>query len=161
MLSPKALARAAVVTSAPVYQVGRALEIPATDIYETSEDATCHTALNLTVNARGDVAPCCAGFDQTGVKLFGNVREEELSEIAEAINRSLLIRMVVFEGIASLRPILTLLGEETRERYTSICGMCFEVFSDPRKVEKLSRFFEQLESEALGDAIAKLEEAAS
>src|SRR5262249_44962469 len=80
---------------------------------------------------------------------------------AEAINRSLLIRMVVFEGVSSLRPILTLLGEDTKQRYTSICGMCFEVFSDPRKVEKLARFFEQLESEALGDAMAELAEAAS
>jgi MoaA/NifB/PqqE/SkfB family radical SAM enzyme len=160
-LSPKALARAAMVTSAPVYQVGRALEIPTTDIYETSEEATCHTALNLTVNARGDVAPCCAGFDQTGVSLFGNVREHELADIAEAINRSLLIRMVVFEGIASLRPILKLLGEETKERYTSICGMCFEVFSDQRKVDKLVHFFEQLESDALGDALAELAVASS
>lgn len=160
MLSPGAMAKATQITSAPVYQVGRALEIPTSDIYETSEDATCHTALNLTVNARGDVSPCCAGFDQTGASLFGNVRERDLADIAEAINRSLLIRMVVFEGVSSLRPILALLGEDTKERYTSICGMCFEVFSDPRKVEKLTRFFEQLEADALADAITDLEAAA-
>jgi hypothetical protein len=152
MLSPAALAKVAVATSAPVYQVGRALEIPAAEIYASSEEATCHTALNLTVNARGFVSPCCAGFDQTDHGLFGSVREHELAEIAEAINRSLLIRMVVFEGIASLRPILALLGEEIRPRYSSICGMCFELFSDKAKVAKLVRFFEELESAALQDA---------
>jgi hypothetical protein len=156
MLSPAALSKVAFMTSAPVYQVGRALEIPEAEIYSSSEEATCHTSLNLTVNARGDVSPCCAGFDQTGHSLFGNVRDHDLADIAEAINRSLLIRMVVFEGIASLRPILALLEEETKPRYTSICGMCFEIFSDKAKLEKLTRFFEEMESAALEDAFEQL-----
>jgi hypothetical protein len=157
MLSPAALAKVNVATSAPVYQVGRALEIPDEEIYASSEKATCHTALNLTVNARGYVSPCCAGFDQTDHGLFGNVRDHELADIAEAINRSLLIRMVVFEGIASLRPILAMLGEETKPRYTSICGMCFEIFSDKAKLARLTRFFEEMESAALEDAFAQMQ----
>jgi hypothetical protein len=161
MLSPAALAKSAFVTSAPVYQVGRAMDIPADDIYASSEEATCHTALNLTVNARGYVSPCCAGFDQTDHALFGNVRDHDLSDIAESINRSLLIRMVVFEGIASLRPILALLGEETKPRYTSICGMCYEIFSDKTKLAKLTRFFEEMESAALEDAFAETQLASS
>ena len=156
MLSPAALAKVKVATSAPVYQVGRALEIPDDEIYASSEQATCHTALNLTVNARGYVSPCCAGFDQTDHTLFGNVREHDLADIAERINRSLLIRMVVFEGVASLRPILEALGETTKPSYTSICGMCFEVFSDKTKLAKLQGFFEALESAALEDAYAQL-----
>jgi hypothetical protein len=157
MLSPAALGKVHFATSAPVYQVGRAMEIPDDDIYASSEDASCHTALNLTVNARGEVSPCCAGFDQTDHHLFGNVRDRDLADIAEAINRSLLIRLVVFEGVASLRPILALLGEETKPRYTSICGMCFEIFSDKTKLARLTRFFEEMESAALEDAFAQMQ----
>jgi len=157
MLSPAALAKVSFATSAPVYQVGRALEIPDDEIFSSSEEATCHTALNLTVNARGYVSPCCAGFDQTDHTLFGNVRDHDLADIAAAINRSLLIRMVVFEGIASLRPILELLGEETKPRYTSICGMCFEIFSDKAKLARLTRFFEEMESAALEEAFELLQ----
>jgi hypothetical protein len=157
MLSPAALSKVNFATSAPVYQVGRALEIPDDEIYASSEQATCHTALNLTVNARGEVSPCCAGFDQTGHTLFGNVRDRDLADIAESINRSLLIRMVVFEGVASLRPILALLGEDTKPRYTSICGMCFEIFSDKSKLARLARFFEEMESAALEEAFVQMQ----
>jgi hypothetical protein len=158
-LAPSALAQVTVATSAPVYQVGRAMAIADTDIYASREDATCHTALNLTVNARGVVSPCCAGFDQTGADLFGNVHDRDLAEIADAINRSLLIRLVVFEGVASLRPILAALGEDTKARYSSICGMCFEIFSDKAKVDKLTRFFDELETAALQDAVAQMDAA--
>lgn len=153
MLSPAAIAKAATTSSAPVFQVGRAMEIPDDDIYASSQDATCHSALNLTVNARGFVYPCCAGFDQTNSELFGNIRDRDIAEIADAINRSLLVRMVVFEGINSLRPVLEHLGEPLKEKYSSICGMCFEVFSDRARVDKLTRFFADLEADALRDAI--------
>ena len=152
-LSPGALAKAATLVSAPVYRVGRAIELDDADIYGSGEVGSCHSALNLTVNARGEVSPCCAGFDQTDHGLFGNVRDRELATIAEDINRSLLIRLVVFDGIASLRPVLALLGEELKPSYSSICGMCFEIFADKRKVEKLTNFFESIEAGALEDAL--------
>ncbi len=153
MLSPAALAKVGNVSSAPVYQVGRAMEIDDSQIYPGDEDGTCHNGLNLTVNAKGFVYPCCAGFDQTNSELFGSIRDRDIATIADAINRSLLVRMVVFEGINSLRPILEHLGESLKPKYSSICGMCFEVFSDPRKVEKLTRFFADLEADALQDAL--------
>jgi hypothetical protein len=155
MLSPAALAKASAITSAPVFQVGRAMELPAQDIYTSDQNATCHAALNLTVNARGFVYPCCAGFDQTNSELFGNVRDRDIADIAAEINRSLLVRLVVFEGINSLRPILQRLGEELKDQYSSICGMCFEVFSDPQRVRKLTDFFQQIEAEALQEALEK------
>jgi hypothetical protein len=155
MLSPAALAKASVITSAPVFQVGRAMTLPAQDIYPGDPDATCHSALNLTVNARGFVYPCCAGFDQTHAELFGSIRDRDLADIAADINRSLLVRLVVFEGINSLRPILRLLGEELEAQYSSICGMCFEVFSDPARVRKLTSFFQQIEVEALQEALGR------
>ncbi|HEX7687657.1 MAG TPA: radical SAM protein [Burkholderiaceae bacterium] len=154
-LSPAALAKASVITSAPVFQVGRAMELPAEDIYASDQNATCHSALNLTVNARGFVYPCCAGFDQTNSELFGSIRERDIADIAADINRSLLVRLVVFEGINSLRPILQLLGEELKDQYSSICGMCFEVFSNPERVRKLTDFFQQIEAEALREALQK------
>ncbi len=153
MLSPAAIAKATTVSAAPVFQIGRALEIPTEDIYASSEDATCHSALNLTVNARGFVSPCCAGFDQTQANLFGNIRDLDIAEIADAINRSLLVRMVVFEGVSALRPVLEHLNEPLKEKYTSMCGMCFDVFSDRAKVDKLTRFFADLEADALQDAL--------
>jgi hypothetical protein len=131
------------------------MELPAQDIYTSDQNATCHAALNLTVNARGFVYPCCAGFDQTNSELFGNVRDRDIADIAAEINRSLLVRLVVFEGINSLRPILQRLGEELKDQYSSICGMCFEVFSDPQRVRKLTDFFQQIEAEALQEALEK------
>lgn len=152
-LSPGALAKAAMLVSAPVYRVGRGLELDEDEVYGGGEVGTCHSSLNLAINARGEVSPCCAGFDQTDHGLFGNVRDRDLAAIAEDINRSLLIRMVVFEGIASLRPVLALLGEELKPGYSSICGMCFEIFADKQKVTKLTRFFESIEAGALEDAL--------
>ena len=152
MLSPAALARVPVVSSAPVYQVGRGLGMSDDDIYPGDPDAACHSGLNLTINARGDVFPCCAGLDQTRA-LFGNIRERSLADIAEDINRSLLVRLVVFEGINALRPILRLLGESIRDEYSSICSMCFDVFSDTARVDRLMRFFADLEADALREAL--------
>jgi MoaA/NifB/PqqE/SkfB family radical SAM enzyme len=158
-LSPHAIAKAGRVTSAPVYQVGRALEISDDDIYFGDENATCHTALNLTVNARGFVYPCCAGFDQTNSELFGNIRDKSIVEIADAINKSLLVRLVVFEGVKVLRPILRALGETLDDKYSSICGMCFEIFSDKEKVRKLVKYFDDVEAEALREAILETADA--
>lgn len=154
LLDPGAVARATVISSAPVMAVGRATQLPRDTIYGSGEQGSCHHVLNLTVNARGDVSPCCAGFDQTGAALFGNVRQEALDEIAAAMNQSLLLRLVVFEGLGALRPLLQAAGiDDLDAAYTGICHMCWDVFSRPERVQRLEAHLEALQARALDHAL--------
>lgn len=155
LLEPGAVALTTVISSGPVFAVGRGAQLPRDTIHDLGDDGACHSALNLTVNARGDVFPCCAGFDQTQAALFGNVRDTPIHEIAEAMNHSLLLRVVVFEGIGALRPILEQCGVHDLEpHYTGICHMCWDIFSRPERVRALVRWFDDLQERALSRALA-------
>ena len=39
--------------------------------------------------------------------------------------------------------------------YTSTCGMCFEVLSNPERARKLTDLFQQIEADALQEALQK------
>ena len=154
LLDYGALGLATVLSSGPVFAVGRGAVLDRDTLYPLDDTGSCHSALHLTVNAKGDVYPCCAGFDQTGAALFGNVKQTPISQIADAMNHSLLLRFVVFEGISSLRPILEACGVDDLEPvYTGICHMCWDVFSRPERVERLVRYFDELQTRALARAL--------
>jgi hypothetical protein len=154
LLDYGALDLVTVVSSGPVFAVGRGADLPRETLLPLDDSGSCHTALHLTVNARGDVFPCCAGFDQSGAALFGNVRDTPIWQIAEAMNHSLLLRFVVFEGISSLRPILEACGvTDLDPSYTGICHMCWDIFSRPERVALLVRHFDALQSRALASAL--------
>jgi hypothetical protein len=154
LLDFSALGLTTLLSSGPVFAVGRGAGLARDSILGGNESGSCHTALHLTVNAKGDVSPCCAGFDQTGAALFGNVKSTPIWKIAEAMNHSLLLRFVVFEGISSLRDVLRANGvDDLDPSYTGICHMCWDIFSQPDRVAILVRHFEALQSRALARAI--------
>ena len=157
-LRPDALARASRISGGPVFATGRAAKtIPAEDFHRQNNiEGNCHSVLNLTVNARGNVYPCCAGLDQTDY-VFGNVREDSLVTIAERLNRSPVIRTVVFAGIASLVPLLERAGIDVGREYNGICHMCWSIFSNPDCIRALDAEIEAATRRALRRAIERLE----
>jgi hypothetical protein len=157
-LRPESVNLLTISTCGPVFKSGRAGEALADDefVYSSDLGGSCHAVLNLTVNAKGNVSPCCAGMDQTEELVFGNIREERISDIADYMNRSALLRVIVFEGVAALVPILKKAGVYEDQQYTNICHLCFNIFSNADRTAAVKAFFEQLEEEALRATIERL-----
>lgn len=157
-LRPEALDRANEISSCPVFPTGRAKhEVDPNDIYMSGEvSGACHHMLNLTVNPLGNVAPCCAGADQTDGLSFGNVRETPIDQIASYMQRSPLLRVLVFQGVGALRPILEQAGVRLDGDFANICHMCFEIFSRPDRYEKINAYFDEQVVSALNRAVAAM-----
>jgi MoaA/NifB/PqqE/SkfB family radical SAM enzyme len=162
LLRPESLARAGSVTCAPVHSTGRASkELDLDEVYRQGTlDDTCHSVLNLTVNARGDVSPCCAGLDQLASYRFGNVRESHLRDIADRLNRSPIVRMLVFRGVRHLLAAMKEAGVDIDGDHRSICHLCWSIFSEPRHVAALEAAMRERRRNALQAAIARLQAAA-
>lgn len=157
LLRPSALECATEISSGPVFPTGRAAkELPPEDIYYTgTADGSCHGVLHLTVNGKGNVYPCCAGADQTDWLKFGNIRENSVAEIAERMNASMLLRMLVFLGPKSFLPILEEAGIDVGDRFSNICHMCWEIFSKPERGRVLHEWFTTREQQAFAQAISE------
>ncbi|MET1410918.1 radical SAM/SPASM domain-containing protein [Roseibium sp. HPY-6] len=97
---------------------------------------TCHNFLNLTVNAKGDVFPCCAGLDQTDHVGLGQVHEEPISRIAERMSNNLWLRKLVFEGVVAIEEVVKESGYAFEpEENTGMCTRCWSVFRDQGATE--------------------------
>ena len=159
LLNPKSLHNASRITCGPVFATGRAAkEIKETE-FHGHEDLTgsCHTFLNLTVNALGNVFPCCAGFDQTDNYLFGNVRDQSIIDIVESMNSSPLLRTLVIGGVKELASILNSGGISLDGNYQSICHMCWSIFSSPERVAQIEGYFDALQKDVLQQGLLALE----
>lgn len=135
-----ALSTATRITSGPVFATGRASRtIDVDDIHGQTGDyhGACHGSLNLTVNAFGNVFPCCAGFDQTRNYLFGNINSESIVVIADRINSDPIARTVVFRGVAALLPILECAGIAPQGDVKNLCQLCWKIFSSEAAVNAL------------------------
>lgn len=128
----------------PVFPTGRAaLELPSDEVFNSGKaNGSCHSVLNLTVNARGNVFPCCAGADQTESLSFGNIREESIVEIATRMNRSDLLRALVFLGPEALVPIVTDVHDSTK-KYANMCHLCWTLFSNRETAARIKSWFAQ------------------
>jgi MoaA/NifB/PqqE/SkfB family radical SAM enzyme len=155
-LRPEALRVANEISSCPVFPTGRAkFEVDAADIYRADDlEGSCHHMLNLTVNALGNVYPCCAGADQTDGLSFGNIRESSIEEIAGYMQHSPLLRVLVFQGIGAFRPILEQAGVDVGDDFANICHMCFEIFSRADRYKVIQDYFDREVSQALGRALS-------
>ena len=150
-LRPESVRKASRVFAMPVFATGRAsTDIPREDFHPgTGIDGNCHSTLNLTVNAKGNVFPCCAGLDQTDHHLFGNVKDESIVAIAERMNRSPLVRTLVFSGVASFIPLLERAGIDVGRDYDGICHLCWSIFSDKERVEAIEAAIRDAQQRAI------------
>lgn len=159
-LRPEALETASRITSGPVFSTGRAAkELDPKQFYysRSSLDDNCHRVLNLTINAFGNVFPCCAGFDQTRNYIIGNVIEDNLGSIVERMNNDPLIRKIVFSGIRSLVPILQENGHDIGDDFFNICQLCFTIFSNPEYTQTIQNALENRKHQSLTRLIEELE----
>ncbi|NES03403.1 MAG: radical SAM protein [Okeania sp. SIO2F4] len=147
MLDSEALSCLDSVCCAPVMHTGRAVKnIPKSEIFNIKNVGySCHSLLNLTINASGNVFPCCAGFDQTKTVQFGNIKDSSIIEIAESMNSSLLLRFLVFSGAGSLVPILEDAGFELGRDFSSLCNLCWSIFSNQEMAETIKNYFQKLQ----------------
>lgn len=144
------------ISCCPVFPTGRAdITIPKAEIFhEDNIYGSCHTTLNLTINANGNVYPCCAGIDQTEHYLFGNIKDAPINIIAERMNTSPLLRTIVFYGVSALIPILEESGIKIDEKkYSNICTLCWSIFSNKEYVDIISEYFENATRRAIDNLI--------
>lgn len=142
-IRPEALALLDEVFCDGVAATGRAARrlSPALSPKGRSLKAACFRDLTLTINPVGDVYPCCSGLDQTRSLQFGNIREAPLAVIVRRMDGSPLLRKIVFDGVASLLPLLPDGGRQIAEGRSSICSLCWALFSEPDGVAALRRRF--------------------
>jgi hypothetical protein len=135
------------ISSNPVMPTGRAKATIAPDEiwYTDAMSGSCHSVLNLTVNARGDVSPCCAGADQTEALSFGNIRRNSIAQILERMHNSYFLRALVFLGPGALCGILAEAGIPISNRYASICHLCWDIFHREESAKAIKSYFENLE----------------
>jgi len=154
-LEGEAVEKATEITSCPVFPTGRAAsKVPSETIYFTGDlSGSCHAVLHLTINAQGNVYPCCAGADQTEELAFGNVRQESIIDIYNVMNSSRLLRALVFLGPGAILPILESAGMVLDERFSNICHLCWRMFSQRESATIIKAYFDRLETEALQRAV--------
>lgn len=150
MIDSEALSCVDSVCCVPVMHTGRAIQtIPESEIFNTKNVGySCHSMLNLTINASGNVFPCCAGFDQTKTVQFGNVKDSSIIDIAESMNSSLLLRFLVFSGAGSVVPILEDAGFELGRDFSSLCNLCWSIFSNQEMAETIKNYFQKLQEKS-------------
>lgn len=159
LLPLEALRCAERISGSPVFPTGRAAtELPRSEWLPSGAlTDTCHSSLNLTVNARGDVSPCCAGLDQLSEHRFANIRESSLGEIVASFDASPILRSLVFRGVTSIRELVESEGVPVGDDYTGICHMCWSIFSEPRRVQALESALQRIRRESLEQAILRLQ----
>lgn len=139
-----------------VFPTGRAgIKISNSDFnYDNTINSSCHSTFNLTVNANGNVYPCCSSLDQTENFSFGNIYNTDIDIIAKNMNSLPLLRLIAFCGVKALLPILKESGivlEKTD--FTSMCTMCWNIFSNKDYVDILSKYFNDAIIKAIDDLI--------
>ncbi len=154
--SDEVLAMTSDISICPVFPTGRAAsELPSEEIFNSGQaGGTCQSVLNLTVNARGNVFPCCAGSDQTEHLSFGNIREESIVDITARMNQSDLLRALVFLGPQALLPIVADLHDGTKD-YANMCHLCWTLFSRPETAIRIKRWFAD-HDEAFSQTVAEV-----
>lgn len=144
--------------SGTVFSTGRAAkELDPTMFHDygtgpMSIGGACHSALNLTVNAKGNVYPCCAGADQTDGLSFGNVKSESLGDIVRRMQASPMLRVLVFNGVSSFLPILEQAGIPLKPTYRNMCEFCYDVFSRPESASVIKQHFDDATTRAIAFA---------
>lgn len=151
VLEPSVLALVSEISSGPVFPTGRAAKkIPKEDIYYGRNlSGVCHSILHLTVNAKGNVSPCCAGADQTDGLAFGNINSEGILDIYQRMNSDPMLRILVFYGVGALVNLLEEKESICQKDYANICHLCWDIFSDPSRVVQIKDHFRSLEKEQL------------
>lgn len=155
-LSPEAIACVHEIISCPVFPIGNATRnVDPLDIYYSSDlSGNCHGTLNLTINALGNVYPCCAGSDVTNGLTFGNIRKNSIIDIVKEMQNSRLLRALVFMGVGTFIPILEEFGVKMEKKYSNVCHICFEIFSKRERYEIVRDYFSRIESDAMNNVLA-------
>lgn len=159
MIKSDSLEKVDSISSTPVLPVGRAQEcIDMSDIFFCdSLDDRCYGVLNLTVNAVGNVFPCCAGLDQTNSLVFGNVTTHSITEIEQRMQQSTLLRILAFGGAKALVRILRREGIKIDiDGFSSICHLCSTIFAHQAFVDVLCRHVDSIETRSIEVAIKRL-----
>ena len=148
------------ITWSPVFCTGRAdRTLSSKEFYSSySKSDACHHVLNLTVNPRGDVFPCCAGIEQTDNLGFGNVLSESITSIAKNLERNMIVRQLVFQGIGSFDNALNSASYNPVPDPTSMCNKCWKTFDDTKAVGIIEDYLRNEQFIKIQKALSKLKE---
>jgi organic radical activating enzyme len=156
LLRLQSLRRVTNIHIAPVFSTGRAVkELDPSTFHFSAEGpvsigGSCHSALNLTINAKGNAFPCCAGADQTEGLAFGNVLQMPLVTIVKRMQASPLLRVLVFNGVSVFYPLLLQAGISLKPIYRNMCEFCYDVFSKPEATAVVRQYCDEATEQAIG-----------
>jgi MoaA/NifB/PqqE/SkfB family radical SAM enzyme len=91
----------------------------------------------LAIMPDGWVYPCCNAYP-AGL-IVGNAKYQSLREIVETLENNPLIQMLSRSGINELARTVKEhnLGYEFREKYASICHLCYDILRDRKLTERI------------------------
>jgi len=72
------------------------------------------------------------------------------------MQRSPLLRVLVFQGVTAIRTILEQSGLRLEDDYANTCHMCFDMFSSPERSAAVHDYFDRQVATALGRALEVL-----
>ncbi len=144
------------ISSGPVSYIGRANSLDENEVYAPAcgFDASCSGSLNLAINAKGFVAPCCCGFDQCHDYVCGNIYEESIIKIVENMDEDQVLRRLIFKGVASFMPILKKCGIKLHGKRISPCRTCVQMFSTRENIDAIRNYIKQENFENLKKVLA-------
>lgn len=154
-LQPQTLGTVDVIACGNVFRTGKAKqEVTQIEVQERTIDFPCCSVLNLSVNAAGKVAPCCAGLDQSALS-FGNVKQKSIAEVVKLMNSSQIARILAFFGTSFFLPILERAGINIgkKEDFTTACELCSAIFSHPSHIEVIENYLKELKKRSVLEAI--------
>lgn len=158
LLDPEVIPLVGKISSGPVANIGRANSWDENDFYgcPSGIDISCAGSLNLAVDARGFVAPCCSGFDQCHDYVNGNIYDESIIKIVKRMNEDQILRQIVFKGVKSFFPILKKCGIKLSGKMDSPCRICVQMFSSRENIDAIKNYIKKQNFENLKKVLANL-----
>lgn len=145
------------INAARVTSMGRAKEaIPKEDLWTEPGIplGACNSVLNITINAKGDVFPCCAGSENCPPLLLGNCLEQPLTDVVKSLRGNFLVRTLVHAGPAYYAALIAEagLGHKLLPSYGTYCHLCTQIFTD----EEMSAVVLQSVNQNVADILLSL-----
>jgi Radical SAM superfamily/4Fe-4S single cluster domain len=157
-LSPEDLDGLEIIGS-PVVPIGRAREaVPQSEYYLSDRGSVgaCHQSLNLTVRSDGSVFPCCAGSEENPSLSIGNINALPIDLLVRRAELNMTLKQLVYSGPSSFFELLREegLGHKIKCKYTNICHVCSEMFSDREVVDVISRHMLSYQSSIVAESLS-------
>lgn len=146
----------------PCVPAGRAAyEVPPEDfIFQNEYPRGACPGASFTINPSGDGMICCNSAGELPGMNVGSVNEMSLTELKEAFRSSPLVKFLKGSGPAAALELLhpDERGDLESKQYVSVCHLCYDIFKDRHRRERLFDIIREKEWEYLKGAMKGIEQ---